>query len=227
MYGPRGPLVLLESPAPSPPVLFSKLPFSTFPKASHTPDLGVGGFERAAPTAADPREKLQRGVAPPWGAASTAFTGNASAGFYGTVEVDVACWNRGRMASTSCAWCVKRRSENKNREEKPVHVSQSQPRDARKGSRAGNIVNSSKSAWPPWAIGTPGSSSPQSPSTAFKASVLHVSQGFPHAGAGGRRIHGPEATCADPGRRHARYYCLCRQGGAIFLLQADHDAIRP
>ena len=50
-------------PAPSPPVLLSKLPFSTFPfdtfrKASHTPDLGVGGFERAAPTAADPRDKL-------------------------------------------------------------------------------------------------------------------------------------------------------------------------
>ena len=50
-------------PAPNPPVLLSKLPFSTFPKASHAPDLGVGGFERAAPTAADPREKL---LSDPW-----------------------------------------------------------------------------------------------------------------------------------------------------------------
>ena len=58
MHGSRGPLVLLVAPAPSPPVLLSKLPFSTFPKASRTPDLGVSGFERAAPTAADPRDKL-------------------------------------------------------------------------------------------------------------------------------------------------------------------------
>ena len=63
MHGPCGPLGLLDTPAPSPPVLFSKLPFSTFPKASHTPDLGVGGFERAALTAADPREKL---LSDPW-----------------------------------------------------------------------------------------------------------------------------------------------------------------
>ena len=87
-------------------------PFGTCPQASHTPDLGVGGFERAAPTAADPREKLlsdpwrrrgseaqktlrvvitYRGVAPPWGAASKALTVNGSAGFYEAVEVDVAC----------------------------------------------------------------------------------------------------------------------------------------
>ena len=71
MHGPRGPLEPLDAPAPSPPVLCSKLPFSTFPfgtfpKASHTLDLGVGGigeFERAAPTAADPREKL---LSDPW-----------------------------------------------------------------------------------------------------------------------------------------------------------------
>ena len=63
------------------------------PAAARDPILETRTFERAAPTAADPREKFQRGVAPPWGAASTAFTGNASAGFYGTVEVDVACWN--------------------------------------------------------------------------------------------------------------------------------------
>ena len=112
MHGPRGPLGPLDAPAPSPPVLLSKLPFSTFPTASRTPDLGVGGFERAAPTAADPREKLlsdpwrrrgseaqktlrvvitYRGVAPPWGAASKALTVNGSAGFYGAVEVGVAC----------------------------------------------------------------------------------------------------------------------------------------
>ena len=33
-------------------------PFGMFPQAPHTPDLWVGGLERAAPTAADPREKL-------------------------------------------------------------------------------------------------------------------------------------------------------------------------
>ena len=92
------------------------------PAAARDPILKTRTFERAAPTAADPREK-QRGVAPPWGAASTAFTGNASAGFYGTVEVDVACWDRSRMALTSSAWCPKRSSEGKNPEEKLVHVS--------------------------------------------------------------------------------------------------------
>ena len=160
-----------------------------------------------------PGAKFQRGVAPPWGAASTAFTGNASAGFYGTVEVDVACWNWGRMALTSCAWCLKRGSESKNREEKPVHVSQSQPRDGRKGPRAGNIVNSSKSARPPWAIGPTGDTSPQPPSTAFKASVLHFSHSFPHAGPGGRRIRegcahfrrpqGSVGVCTCPGMRRS------------------------
>ena len=63
--------------------------------AARSPILKTRTFERAAPTAADPREKFQRGVALPQGAASTAFTGDASAGFYGTVEVDVACWNWG------------------------------------------------------------------------------------------------------------------------------------
>ena len=107
------------------------------------------------------------------------------------------------MAVTSCAWCLKRGSEIKNREEKPVHVSQSQPRDGRKGPRAGNIVNNSKSARPPWAIGTTCSTSPQSPSTAFEASVLYVSQGFPHAGPGGRRIREGCAHCRRPLREVA------------------------
>ena len=66
------------------------------------------------------------------------------------------------------------------------------------GPRAGNIINSSKSARPPWAIGTTCSTSPQSPSTAFEASVLYVSQGFPHAGPGGRRIREGCAHCRRP-----------------------------
>ena len=102
------------------------------------------------------------------------------------------------MAVTSCAWCLKRGSESKNREEKPVHVSQSQPRDGRKGPRAGNIVNSSKSARPPWAMVTTGITSPQPPSTAFKASVLHFSHSFPHAGPGGRRTREGCAHCRRP-----------------------------
>ena len=84
-------------------------------------------------------------------------------------------------------------------------MSRSQPEDGRKGPRAGNIVNSSKSARPPWAMVTTGITSPQPPSTAFKASVLHVSHSFPHAGPGGRRIYGPTATCADPGRHRVRW----------------------
>ena len=115
-----------------------------------------------------------------------------------TMEAQASMGQWSRMAVTSCAWCLKRGSESKNREEKPVHVSQSQPRDGRKGPRAGNIVNSSKSAWPPWAMGTTGYTSPQSPSTAFKASVLHVSHSFPHAGPGGRRIREGCAHCRRP-----------------------------
>ena len=52
-------MVPMGTPAPNPPELVSKLPFDqfpfcTFPKPPHTPDLGVGGFYWAAPTAADP-----------------------------------------------------------------------------------------------------------------------------------------------------------------------------
>ena len=61
MKVPAGSLELVGAPAPSPPELVSKLPFDqfpfcTFPKPPHTPDLGVGGFERAAPSAADPEK---------------------------------------------------------------------------------------------------------------------------------------------------------------------------
>ena len=60
---PRAHWLRWPTPAPSPPELVSKLPFEQFPsctlpKPSHTPDPGVGGFERAAPTAADPKETM-------------------------------------------------------------------------------------------------------------------------------------------------------------------------
>ena len=125
-------------------------------------------------------------------------------------------WDRGPV--TSYAWCLKRGSGSKNREEKPGPVSQSQPRDGRKGPRAGNIVNSSKSAWPPWAIGTTGITSPQSPSTAFNASVLYVSLGFPHAGPGGRRIREGCAHCRRPkgqvavGKRRGMFWKRSQDG---------------
>ena len=51
VHGPRGPLEQLVAPAPSPPVLLSKLPFCIFPTASRTPDLGVGGFTGLRPHA--------------------------------------------------------------------------------------------------------------------------------------------------------------------------------
>ena len=55
-------LELLGTTAPSPPEQYSELPGFSFPPlrslASPRPDLKSGTFERAAPTAADPKEKL-------------------------------------------------------------------------------------------------------------------------------------------------------------------------
>ena len=97
-------------------------------------------------------------------------------------------------------------------------MSQSQPRDGRKGPRAGNIVNSSKNARPPWAIGATGNTSPRSPSTAFKASVLHVSPGLPHAGPGGRRTRrGLRPHAPTPGVKLGHSYFEALDSLSSFL----------
>ena len=56
----RGGVELLdpvELRSPQPPESFSESLKPQFPTPSRAPDLGVGGFERAAPTAADPEKK--------------------------------------------------------------------------------------------------------------------------------------------------------------------------
>ncbi len=58
----RGCVELLDQVAtrsPQPPESFSESLKPQFPTPSRAPDLGVGGFERAAPTSADPKEALQ------------------------------------------------------------------------------------------------------------------------------------------------------------------------
>ena len=49
---PQPPESLSESPKP-------QFPTISFPSPPRAPDLGVGGFERAAPTSADPKEALE------------------------------------------------------------------------------------------------------------------------------------------------------------------------
>ena len=61
---------LVGAPAPSPPVLISKVQFHSYRAVSfevppHTPDLGVGGFVRPAATCADPGERSARNERPP------------------------------------------------------------------------------------------------------------------------------------------------------------------
>ena len=58
-HGPRPPW---EPKTIAPPLLFPKLPSSLFRPSRRTPDLGVGGFSRAAPTCADPRGTIAKKV---------------------------------------------------------------------------------------------------------------------------------------------------------------------